>query len=210
MIEGVRALDFGDDEGMIAQRVSSPAHRCDVVAGLDKGLADRVNSFFRGELQAFMVTFGEGADSEIYAGEIQSLAGPQLSARNHPAENLIALDRRDIELNYSIIQKERVAGPDRLRQSLEGDRGPPCVSDNIVDGQYKRISGLQFHGLLREVSDAHLGAGKVSHDREPLSRGTGRCSQVPHHRAVAVKSAVREIEAGDVHACLYHPFHDPG
>ena len=156
-----------------------------------------------------MVTLGEGADAEIDAREIEPLAGPQFAAHDHPAGDLVALDRQNVELNDAVIQEKRVTGFDRLRQSLEGDRGPSRIADDVVGGQDKGVAGFQFHRLLRQACRcASWGRKGRAMIATRLSGGTGRCSQVPDHCAVAVEIAVGKVEAGDVHPGPHHLFHD--
>src|SRR5208282_4075377 len=109
---------------MVVQRFRSLSNRPDVGTGLDKGLADSVESFFCGELQAFVVTLREGADAEIYAGEIEPLAGPQLATDDHLAGNVIPGNGHDLDLDDAVIDKESISGLYCLGKPLEADRHP--------------------------------------------------------------------------------------
>ena len=50
------------------------AHRFDVRGAFDERLAHRIHAFFERELQARAIVFGERADAEIDARQIQSFA----------------------------------------------------------------------------------------------------------------------------------------
>ncbi len=90
VLEGVRALDLGDDEGLFADGLGGGAHGFDVRRRLHERLAHRVHAVLERKFQAGAVVVGERADAEINARQVEALPGTQLAADRDFAVDIVA------------------------------------------------------------------------------------------------------------------------
>ncbi len=119
-IQGPGSLDLGNDERMVIEVLGRFANGVDVRPGLDKGLTDRIDAVFRGELQALVVALGKGADAEIDARQVEPFAGPEFSADQDTASHVPPFDLHHLELD--IIRHSEKAYPPVSRPWGEGQR----------------------------------------------------------------------------------------
>src|SRR6185436_17460539 len=119
-IQRSRTFNFGDDEGIVAQRSGCFAHCLDVGSPFHEGLAYRVHTIFKGICQAVVIVPGEGADAEINAWKIETFPRAQLSTDNNTTMDIISCDAAYFEVNEAVIQEERVTGLDGMRKAVEG------------------------------------------------------------------------------------------
>ena len=68
------------------------------------------------------VVVGEGADTQIDAGQIQPLPRTQLTAHGHPAVHVAARDMFHQQLNEPVVEEQPVAGLHHPRQVFEAHR----------------------------------------------------------------------------------------
>ncbi len=92
---GFDAFDLGDDERVEAQIAGGCTHRGDVGRAFDKRLAHGIHAVLEGKLQAVPIVFGEGADAEFDAGQVEALCGAQFATDRDSAMHVVALDPVD-------------------------------------------------------------------------------------------------------------------
>src|SRR5258705_183604 len=109
MFERVGPLDFGDDEGALAQGPGGSTNGFNIRCGFHKGLAYRVHAILESEFQTRPVMLCESADTQINARQIETLFGAQFTADLDFALNIVAGNSLDNELDQTIIEKEAVA-----------------------------------------------------------------------------------------------------
>ena len=102
MIQGIAALNLGDDEGLVPQGLCGLPHGFNVFPRFHKGLANCVHPLRKGEFQAPAVVFREGADAQVNARQIEPFARPQLSPHYYSAVHRLALDINHLKLEETI------------------------------------------------------------------------------------------------------------
>jgi hypothetical protein len=90
---------------------------------------------------ALVIALGKGADSEFYAGQVQSLSRAQLPAYSHETDDIITADFRHLELDISIVEHQHIADVHYLRQSRKAHRNPVAVTNDAFGCQAKLIAG---------------------------------------------------------------------
>ena len=71
-----RPLDLGDQERTFPECRRGSPHRFDVGPGLDEGLAQRIHTLLKRELQTSPVVIGEGAHAQVDSRQVQTFPGP--------------------------------------------------------------------------------------------------------------------------------------
>ncbi len=75
----------------VTQVCRCSSNREDVGFRFHERLAYRIDALIQGEFQAVMVVIGKGGDAKVDSRQVESFAGPQLTADNDPACDLILL-----------------------------------------------------------------------------------------------------------------------
>ena len=210
MIQGIAALDLGNDEGLVPQGLGGFPHGFQVFPRFHKRLADRVHPLRQGEFQAPAVVFREGADAQVDAGKIESLAGAQLPSHYYAAVHHLPLDVHHLKLDEAVGQQQGVPRFHCLGQKCKGHRGAPGITDDFFRGQRKGGSRGEHHGLRGDLPEAHLGAGKVRQDGQTASRRPRSLAEVVHYPLVGAEIAMGKVDPGHIHPGLDHLPHDFG
>ena len=171
MFERAGALDFCDQERIMAETGRGFPNGGNVGGVFDEGLADRIDTVFEGKRKAMPVVVGEGADAQIDAGQIEAFTGTQLPPDQHLAADLPAGRFQHLELDDAVVQKKPVPRPHGLRQFRKGDRNPVDGPFDLFRGQGKDVADPQFDRLFGELAEPDLRAGKIGHDGHPSARG---------------------------------------
>ena len=109
VLERVGALDLGDDERLLAQLSPPPRARPRCPPRVRRTTGSRRPRRAERELQAGAVVFGERADAEIDARQVEPLARTQLAADGDRALHVVARDALDDELHQAVVEEEPVA-----------------------------------------------------------------------------------------------------
>ena len=87
----------------------------DVVGTLHERDTDSVQLLLGGKGQEFPIPFGEGADTQVDAGEIDAFVGAQLAANLDNAVNGLTCHPFNRQLDVSVVHEDAVAGLHRRR-----------------------------------------------------------------------------------------------
>ena len=204
LLEGVRALDLGDEEGAVVDGTRGGAHRLHVGGARDEGLAECIDPVGGGEAQPGVVLVGEGADAEVDSGQIQPLAGAQLAADPHRADHVLPAHLPDLEQDEPVVDEQGVVGPHGPGQAAEAHAHPLAGPDDVIAGEDDGVVALELDGLLGEVADAHLGPWQVAHDGDPFpGLGRDRADGLDQAPMICL-GAVGEVEARHVEPRVDH------
>ena len=180
---------------------SSPGRlpdRPDVGPRLDERLADDVHAVLEGEGQALPVAVGEGGDAEVDPGQVEALAGAQLTTHLHLAADLRTAHLLDQDFDEAVVEEETIAGLHRLgrRAKLTEARVTlPTISSVVRVKGWPLASSM---GSVFELADPHLRAGKIGEQRD-LAPGGGRRRPEPVDSGrVLLELAVGEVQPGHV------------
>ena len=191
-------LDLGNDKRTFAQALGRRAHCLDVGRRLHERLAHRVHAVLQREFETGAVVFGERADAQVDARQVQPLAGAQFATHDHFALHVRAGNALDDELHEAVVEEQPVAWLHHLWQPRETHRHALGGADDVVAGQDEPVVGPQLDRLGVDPAQAHLGPGQIGHDRHAQARGPLDGAEAGDAFAVAGEIAVGEIEPRDV------------
>ena len=137
---------------------------------------------------------------------VNGLVAGQGAAVFHLTVDLVALYLLDPQLDEAVVHQDAAAGPHLLVEVGIGDTHPAAVAGHVIGGQDKSLALLQSHGAVGKglytdfralgvQNGGHGGAQGVPHLLEHIQPG----------QLLGV-AAVREVEAGSVHAGPDQPF----
>ena len=110
------------------------------------------------------------------------------------------LDALDAQLHQTIGEQNAAAATHFAGQSGEGSREQPGISLHSPGGDGDRRARAQFDGCSpRQQSGANLRPLKVLKNRQRLSALPGQAAHQAQTPCVLRVSAVRKIQAGDIH-----------
>ncbi len=121
------------------------------------------------------------------------------------AVHLVAHDLFDFELDLAVVKKQHVAGPHVARQLLVVQADAAVDPDLAVGIEHEGIPRIQSDLAVLELADPDLRALQIAHDAD---RTPGLAAGLAHQLGAALVvagSAVREIQAHDVHSGEEHP-----
>jgi hypothetical protein len=104
------------------------------------------------------------------------------------------------KLDQTILQEEDVPGFDDAGQPLELHRDTILIAEYPLRGQNERRILGEVQRFDRELPDADLRSGEISHDGDPPTYGLGGRPQTADERLMRAEVPVGEVETGHVHA----------
>ncbi len=106
----------------------------------------------------------------------------------------------DVEADQPVVQQQHRAGRDVLRQFLVVEADARGVAVFALGIQDEGLPGLEADPAVGELADADLGALQVGHDGNLAAQLPRAFADAPGVLDVVRGTAVREIEADDIHA----------
>jgi hypothetical protein len=200
MGQGIRALNFGHDERLLAEAPGSGTQLFDIFCRFHKRLADRIHAVFQGKLKAFVVAGRKHTDAEINARQVEPFARAKFATHQHLAEDVLPRDRFHAELDQAVVQKQAVAALHHFGQRLEGHGGAGLVADDIAGGEGEVIARGKLDGFGVDLTQAHFGTGQIRHDGDPVAGEFLGLANAADDELMLGEVAVGKIQAGDVEA----------
>jgi len=204
------ALDLGDDLRLHAVFLAGDrrelAGHLDVGAVLHERHRDVVRTALHGGFNVAHVLAGQRRRRKPSALLVDALVVRELSTHPYGRVNLAADDAHDVEHDETVVQQQRVAGPDVLRQVVVVETDAPLVALLGVRVEDEGCSGPQSHAAVFELADTDLRALQIGHDRDVASDARGRLADMDRALQVILGRPVREVEAHDVDTGGQHPF----
>ncbi len=206
MLDSLRLFELGDDPYIGLQRIQTAAHMAHVVRGTHERYGDGVYALAYGEDQVFFIFFGQRRNLDRNAGEIDALVLAQRAAVDDLADDVVAVDGADVELDQAVGEQDARSGLEVFGQRGEGGADFLCGALHLVRRDGERLAGDQLHGLVvDELAGANLRALQVGEDADGLA--LGGCDAAYHLDQFGLLrvAAVREVEAGDVYSLANEP-----
>ena len=201
VVHALPVLDLGDDADVVPAVLVQALPDVPDVAGLaDEGGGNEVKVVLRAELQILPVFLGEGGQQDVHAGDVDGLVAGQGAAVVHRAQNVVAPDLPDAQLDEAVVHQHPVARLELLVEVLVGDGHPPPVAGHVVGGQGKVLPPFQSDGALFKGLNADLrplGVQNGGHRDPHLVPDALELGQLGQ---VTLMGAVGKIKAGGVHA----------
>ena len=210
VLDAQRALDLGEDRDVLA--TVQAAEVTDLLDGLgvaDEGGGDVVDVLLDAEQDVLAVTVGDGGQADLDVGDVDALALADLAGVLDDAVHVLAVDGLDLEGDQAVIDQDEGAGLGLGGevQVVKGDVG--LVAEPVLGG------GLRGHddlvalvngdlGVILEQAGADLRTLGVEQDAHGDAELAGDAADALDALVMLLIGAVREVEAGDVHARLDH------
>lgn len=198
-------FDFCDEVDVVrAVLVEEFADVDDVLRFGDEGASHKVHALLDAEEQIALILIGEIDELELLFGEEHALAVGEFAADDDFTDDFRLFDLRHLEHHQSVVQQDLVAGVHLFADALIGDGDARLVAFHVFGGKGEGIAFFQKDLALFERLDAEFGTLGVQHD------GEGDIFFVAHFFdggdlfCMIFIGAVREIDAGDVHAGVRH------
>ena len=117
-------------------------------------------------------------------------------------------DRGRPQAHGAVGEVQHFARVDRARQALPADRHPARVAGAVVATALEDdlVADLELDGALDQRADPQLGPGQVLQQRDRAAGAAGGVADELRGLGMLLVRAVAEVQAGDVHARLDHPY----
>ena len=209
MVDGLRLFEFGDDGQVAVVGGDDLFDHADVGGGADERKRDGVDAVGEAEFQVFAIFFGEGGNRQGDARKIDAFVLAEQAAVDNVAEHVFAADGAHTHFDQAVTEEDASAGREFAGQV--GERGADargCAQCLLRRNSHDR-AGLQHHGLVAiERSGADFRALQVLENADGAAFALGGAAQALDVAGVVFVSAVREVEASDVHAAAEQVAHD--
>ena len=107
IFDGLRLLQLGNERSIAAMRGNRPPGAHHIVGGAHKRDGDQVNRVLQTECEVRLVLLGERRNADVRSGQVDALVLTQHPAVQHLADDVVAGDFLDHELNPA-VGKENV------------------------------------------------------------------------------------------------------
>ena len=179
------------------------------LAVADEGGGDVVDALGDAEEDVLAVALGDGGQAQIDVGDVDALALADLAVVLDDAVDVGALDVVDLQVDQAVIDQDVGAGLDLVGevQVVEGDVAgvAEVLLGGGLGGHDDRVAGGDGDLLVAlEQAGADLGALGVEQESDGGLELGGDTADALDATVVLLVGAVREVEAGDVHARLDH------
>ena len=122
----------------------------------------------------------------------------------YSAHNVAAVDVLHRQGDKPVVQQDARAGAHILRQLFIGDGADILIAHHFAGGEGERLPGLQLHPAVFEIAQAYFGALCVQQGGDGHIQLVAQLLQLCQTARVVLMGAVREVEAGHIHARTYH------
>ena len=182
-----------------------------VLGAADEAQGHHVDPDLAAGLQVGEVLLGDRRQLVGRAGDVQALARGDAAADLDLGLDLQLVDadarsragapsrRRDTALRRASIARGRPSQEIVIRRASPGPSSRPHSKTHLV-------ADLELDGALDERADPQLGTGQVLQQRDRAAGAAGGVADELGGLGVLLVRAVAEVQPGDVHARLDHPY----
>ena len=201
VVHALAVLNLGDDADVVAAVLVQAGADVLHVAGLpDEGSGDEVEVVLSGELQVLLVLLSEGGQQDVDIGDVDGLIVGQGAAVLHDADDLLALDLLDQQVDQAVVHQDMIAGGHLVVQVGIGNGNPLSSALALSGGEGEDVVLLQLDAAVLEGLDADLGALGIQDSSHGDTQLVPDALELGQLSQVALVGAVGEVEAGGVHA----------
>ncbi len=150
------ALDLGTDHAFATGLQHQVASPLDISAGARERNREEIRLQLRGSLDVLNVLRGQRRRGEPAPLAVDALVVRQLAALLDQAENAGALDLHHPEHDASVVEQQRVAGRDILRQILVIESDAARVAELALGVEHEFIPRAERDAIVLEAADANL------------------------------------------------------
>ena len=210
VLDAEGALDLREDRHVLAAVLAAElADAADGLAVTDEGGGDVIDVLGQAEEDVLTVALGDGRQRDVDVGHVDALALADQAVVLDDAVHVLAIDGLDLEGDQAVIDQDEGALLDLggKREVIEGDvlRGAVELLGRGLGGHDDLVAGLDGDLLaVDEQAGTDLGALGVEQDADGHAELLGNAADTLDATVMLVIGAVREVEAGDVHARLDH------
>ena len=121
--------------------------------------------------------------------------------------DITALDAIDGKLDKPVVDQDDRTGRNDIGQALAGLADHTIVAFDRRLGERERVARHKLHRLMaRQLARADLRAFRIEQDGAGAVHFAANLAQAVHTSTLLIMRAVREIEAGDIHARVDQTF----
>src|SRR6202022_4261088 len=185
--------------------VEELAHLLDVGGRAHERDRDVVDALLDAEAEILAILRGQAGHRHCQPRERDALVVGDHAARDDPAADLAAVDRLHRELDHAVVHPHRITRPEGGEELGVVERAARGGALDLARGQREGLAGGEDRLAAHEGAEADLGPLQVLEDRDrPSPLGLALADGADDLRVLGVR-AVREVEAGHVHARGHQP-----
>ena len=175
----------------------------------DERRGDVVDVLLDAEQDVLAVAVGDGGQRDVDVGDVDALALADDAGVLDDAVHVLAVDALDLEVDQAVIDQDVGARGDLGGEVQVVERDVGGVAQPVLAGGLRGhddlVAGVDGDlGVVLEQAGADLGALGVQQDADGHAELAGDAADALDALVVLLVGAVREVEAGDVHARLDH------
>ena len=201
IVHALLVFDLGDDADVLAavgvQNGTDLLH----VGGLThKGGGNEVEVVLHGELQIALVLLGQSGQGDVGVGDVDGLVVGQGAASDHVADDVLTLDFGDLDVHQAVVNEQVGAHGHLVVQVGVGHGHDGVVAVHLAGGQGEGIAIGQLDLAVGKRTNANLRALGVQNGGHGAAQTIPDVLHTGENSQVGLVGAVREVEAGGVHA----------
>ncbi len=203
-------LDLGDHGRVGAAFCEAPEHRLEVRRVTNEAHGDQVDVLLDGEVDPGQVLLADARRGGVDAGEVDSLVGGDGAARLHAGEDVAVAGFPHAQPDRAVREVDRVPARHRCGQPRPSDAERVLRAALGIDSECEVLPVAQLTQAAVDVPEPQLRTREIGQQADLALGALARPAHHRHELLVLASSAVREVEAKDVHAHGDQPRDDLG
>ena len=201
VLHALHVLNFGNNvDGMAVILLQDVTNLHNIVRAARERSRNEIITILDGKENILMVFFADEGHRQVRIRNVDALVVAHHAAVEHAADDIRPINAFHLHPNQTVVNQDAAADGNVLRQFLVGDGHALFVALHLVSREGEQLAVLQRDTPIFERTHANFRALGVQHcgDRQPqFVADTAYFIVIMLMRFI---SAVREIEACDIHA----------